>query len=130
MTYVPRSFVRRRGETAAWRIKTYGARNAVTGVPAITWVSGVFFAADCFDPDCFVTDGEIEIVKREVSTREVEVAGTRETRKQIKFYTWPRLNVGDQIDVYGETYEVESSRSVYHKNNRYSYSDCVMVEVT
>ena len=130
MTYVPRSFIRRRGEPANWRIKTYGVRDGTTGFPAITWTSGEFFDPDCFDCDCFVCDSEIEIVKREISTRPVEVAGTRETRKQIKFYTWPKLNVGDQLDVYGETYEVESSRSVYHKNNLYAYSDCVMIQVS
>jgi hypothetical protein len=130
MTYTARSFIRRRGESAIWRIKQYGARNAVTGFPAVSWLAGVFFDPACFCCDCFVCDGEIEIVKREIATREVEVAGTRETRKQIKFFTWPKLHVGDEVDVYGETYEVESSKSVYHKNNLYAYSDCVMIQVS
>lgn len=130
MTYLPRSLIRRKGEPAVWRIRQEGARSTITGHPALTWLSGVFFDPACFDCDCFVCDANIEIIVKDITTREETIAGTRMTKKVIKFFTWPRLHKYDQIDYHGETYEVESSESKHHLNGQFAYQDCIMAQVS
>ena len=115
------------GEKAVWRARELGDRNVVTGFPAVTWFSGLCFDCTCFDPDCFLCDYIIEVIKKHVSTREVEVGGTRMTQKVIQFYTWAPINKYDQVDYHGETFEVESVQTIYYLNGLRAYQDCVMV---
>ena len=105
-----------------------GDRLSTTGHPKVTWISGLCFDCTCFDPDCFLCDYNIEIIKSKISTREVEVAGTRMTRKHIRFYTWAPIKKYDQITYHGETYEVESVETHYYLNGQRSYQDAEMVE--
>jgi len=128
MSRLAPSFIKRKGETATWRSRVLGSRDSVTGHPAITWISGLCFDCDCFDPDCFLCDYNIEIIKSKISTREVEVAGTRMTRKHIRFFTWAPIKKYDQIYYHGETYEVESVETHYYLNGARSYQDAEMVE--
>ena len=127
MSRLPRSLIRRKGEVAVWRIRHLGARSTVTGHPAITWISGVFFDPECFDCDCFVCDSNIEIIREHISTREIE--GTRMTRKQVSFFTWAPINKYDQIDYHGETYEVDSVEYNLYLDGSRAFQRAVMVEV-
>lgn len=106
-----------------------GARSTVTGHPVITWISGIFFDCSCFDPDCFVCDGNIEIIREHISTREVEVAGTRVTRMQVAFFTWAPIQKYDQIDYHGRTFEVDSAEYRLYLDGTRSFQRAVMVEV-
>jgi len=130
MSRLPRSLIRRKGETAVWRIRNLGARSTVTGHPVITWISGVFFDPSCFDCDCFVCDSNIEIIREHISTREVEVAGTRMTRKQISFFTWAPIAKYDQVDYHGETYEVDSVEYRLYLDGYRSFNRAICVEVS
>lgn len=118
------------GETAIWRSRQLGARSTTTGFPAITWYSGLCFDCGCFDPDCFLCDYVIEVIKDEVSTREVDIGGTRATQKVIRFYTWAPIAKYDQIDYHGETYEVESVESRYYLTGTRAFQRAIMVEKT
>lgn len=129
MSLLARSLIRRKGETAVWRIRSEGARSTVTGHPVITWISGIFFDCDCFDPDCFVCDSNIEIIREHISTREETIAGTRVTRQIIAFFTWAPLHEGDQIDYHDKTYEVESLEYPLYLNNVRAFQRAIMVEV-
>jgi len=101
----------------------------VTGHPAVTWLSGLCFDCSCFDPDCFLCDYVIEIIRQHISTREVEVAGTRMTRKQVSFFTWAPINKYDQIDYHGGTYEVDSVEYNLYLDGSRAFQRAVMVEV-
>ena len=129
MSRLARSLIRRKGEIAVWRIRVEGARNIVTGYPAVTWISGVFFDCDCFDPDCFVCDSNIEIIREHISTREETVAGTRVTRQVVAFFTWAPLHKYDQVDYHGKTFEVESIEYPLYLDGYRSFQRAVMVEV-
>lgn len=128
MSRLAPSFIKRKGEEAIWRQRVLGDRDAVTGHPAVTWFSGLCFDCTCFDPDCFLCDYVIEIIKQKISTRELEVAGTRTTRKHIRFYTWAPIQKYDEIDYHRETYVVESVNPHYFLNGQRSFQDAEMVE--
>lgn len=130
MAFLPRSLIRRKGETAVWRIRQLGARDTVTGHPTITWLSGIFFDPNCFDCDCFVCDSNIKIIRERVTTREVEIAGNRMTKKVITFFTWAPLHKYDQIDYHGDTYEVESVEYRLWLNGQRSFQRAICVEVS
>lgn len=130
MTYLPRSLIRRKGETAVWRSRQLGARSSVTGYPVITWISGVCFDCDCFDPDCFLCDYNIKIIREHISTREETIAGNRMTRKVVAFFTWAPLHKYDQVDYHGDTFEVESVEYKLWLNGKRSFNRAVMVEVS
>ena len=129
MSRLARSLIRRKGEIAVWRIRVEGARNIVTGYPAVTWISGVFFDCDCFDPDCFVCDSNIEIIREHISTREETVAGTRVTRQVVAFFTWAPIQKYDQIDYHGKTFEVESIEYPLYLDGYRAFQKAIMVEV-
>ena len=130
MSRLARSLIARKGETAVWRSRVLGARDAVTGHPTITWISGECFDCDCFDPDCFLCDYEIKIIREHISTREVEVAGTRMTNKVVAFFTWEPIQKYDQIDYHGDTFEVESVEYRLWLNGERSFNRAIMVERT
>jgi len=130
MSLLARSLIRRKGENAVWRIRQLGARSAVTGHPAITWLSGIFFDPDCFDCDCFVCDSNIEIIRERVSTREETIAGNRMTKKVVTFFTWAPIRKYDQIDYQGDTFEVESVEYRLWLNNVRAFQRAIMVETT
>jgi len=130
MSLLARSLIRRKGETAVWRRRILGARDAVTGHPAITWMSGIFFDPDCFDCDCFVCDSNIEIIREHINTREETIAGNRMTRKVVAFFTWAPIHKYDQIDYHGDTFEVESVEYRLWLNGERSFQRAIMVEVS
>ena len=128
MSRLARSLIARKGETAVWRHRVLGVRNAVTGHPAITWMSGVCFDCTCFDPACFLCDYNIEIIREHISTREVEVAGNRMTNKVVAFFTWAPIEKNDEIDYHGDTFEVESVEYRLWLNAERSFNKAIMVE--
>ena len=130
MSRLPRSLIARKGETAVWRVRILGARDAVTGHPAITWMSGLCFDCECFDPDCFLCGYNIPIIRERVSTREVEIAGNKMTKKVVTFFTWAPLHKYDQIDYHGDTFEVESVEYRLWLNEERSFNKAIMVERT
>ena len=128
MSRLAPSFIKRMGEPAVWRSRQLGARSAVTGFPVVTWLSGICFDCTCFDPDCFLCDYNIEVLKEIISTREIDVGGTRMTQKVIKFFTWAPIEKDDELDYHGETYVVESVGYDLYLTGAKSYQHCVMVE--
>jgi len=129
MSLLARSLIRRKGEVANWRVRKLGARDVNTGYPAVSWQSGVFFDPSCFDCDCFVCDSQIEIIKEHISTREVEVAGTRMTQQVVAFFTWAPIQKYDQVDYHGIAYEVESAEYPLYLGGTFSHQRAVMAQV-
>lgn len=128
MSRLARSLIDRKGEPAAWRSRVLGARDSVTGHPAVTWLGGECFDCTCFDPDCFLCDYNINIIREHISTREVEVAGSRMTNKVVAFFTWSPIKKYDQIDYHGDTFEVESVEYRLWLDGERSFCRAIMVE--
>ena len=121
------------GEYATHLRQTLGARNAVTGQPAVTWVpvgdAGDFACGD-FDPLDFDVAGCIKIMVKTLSSREMEPTAGRVTDNRLRFYTVADIRHRDRVIYHSVTYEVETEPIEHYHLTGERYRDATCIEVS
>ena len=107
------AFISALGESATWRSRALGARNAVTNWPAESF-----------------TDTTIRVRVDEISTRESDLPSGRVTEKRMKLFTLSDVKAMDQITYKNEVFEVESVTTPIYLLGNVSFRRVIIVKMT
>lgn len=100
------------GETATWRSRQYGARDAETNWPAITW-----------------DESTIKAMVRELSTVVRDTASGRVTEQRGRMYTTSPVELRDQVIYNGYYWEIEDVQFKHVLLTELGYYNCTIIRL-
>lgn len=100
------------GESITWRSRQYGARDAETGWPAITWV-----------------ESTIKAMIRELGPVVREASAGRVTEQRGRMYTTTAVAPRDQVVYAGYYWEVEDAQFRHILLTETGYYDCTLIRL-
>ena len=106
------AFISAMGETVTLRSRQYGARDAETGWPAITF-----------------NTSSIKVFIRELGTTVRDTPDGRITEQRARMYTVSEVEMRDQVIYDGYYWEIEDRQFVHILLTEVGYYDCVLIKL-
>ena len=122
-------FIASMGENITYYSRTYGARDAETGWPEITYTAGGDYFCTDFDGDDFVLSPCIKVMIREMSTIIRDTPAGRVEEQRARMYTGSEVAMRDRIEYVGYTWEIEDVQYKHILLGVPGYYDCAIVRL-
>lgn len=117
------------GEYAFRLIKTYGARNATTGWPDITYEVDGCFHPGCFDCNCFDCAVPFYVMVREMGKTVRDTPQGRLIETRGRMFTIQNLVLKDRVWYDDHVWEVEDVQFHHPWLGEDGYYDCAIIRV-
>lgn len=117
------------GENIAYYPRSYGARDAETGWPTMTYTMAGDFLCGYFDGDDFVLTPCIKVFIRELGTTVRDTPSGRITEQRGRMFTGTSVNMRDRIEYVGYLWEIEDIQFKHILLTALGYYDCAIVRL-